>query len=69
LDYEQRTLTATSRTGAISAMTERHPLDLPDHHCVDDMEKSVGRDGTIPIGIMRSLRSCATSIIVRLHPH
>ena len=39
LDYEQRTLTRYFENRRISAMTERHPLDLPDHHCVDDMRE------------------------------
>jgi chromosome partitioning protein len=39
LDYEQRTLTRYIENRRISAMTERHPLDLPDHHCVDDMRE------------------------------
>src|SRR4029453_7398490 len=39
LGSEQRTRTRYFENRRISAMTERHPLDLPDHHCVDDMRE------------------------------
>jgi chromosome partitioning protein len=43
LDYEQRTLTRYFENRRASSQSERHPLDLPDHHCVDDLRERGSR--------------------------